>query len=118
MISRVGPIPAEIPMEDGNDRMGTSVNGLATNDRKDGFVMREEGIPEEIIEAIADGVPPVRAFRVDTEITVGELAEDTGIPPSRIDAIEDGAMPKPEELEAIGEALHVPPDVLLPSPAT
>lgn len=75
--------------------------------------MREDGIPEEVIEAIEDGVPPVRAFRVETEITVGELAEDTGILPARIDAIEDGATPKPDELKAIGEALHVPPDVLL-----
>lgn len=78
--------------------------------------MREDGIPEEVIEAIEDGVPPVRAFRVETEITVGELAEDTGIPPARIDAIEDGATPKPDELKAIGEALHVPPDVLTISP--
>lgn len=74
--------------------------------------MLQEGIPEEVIEAIEDGVPPVRAFRVETQITVGELAEDTGIPPDRIDAIEDGAPPKPEELKSIGAALHVPPAIL------
>lgn len=79
--------------------------------------MREDAIPEEVIEAIEDGVPPVRAFRVETQITVGELAEDTGIPPDRIDAIEDGAPAKPDELKSIGEALHVPPDILSTSRA-
>lgn len=74
--------------------------------------MWDDGIPEEVIEAIEDGVVPVRAFRVETEITVGELAEDTGIPPGRIDAIEDGAPAKPHELQAIGQALHVPADIL------
>lgn len=79
--------------------------------------MRDD-IPDEVIEAIEDGVAPVRAFRVETEITVGELAEDTGIPPGRIDAIEDGAPAKPDELRAIGEALHVPVDVLAIQPST
>lgn len=74
--------------------------------------MTDMAIPPAVIEAIDDGVPAVRAFRVDTEISVGELAEDSGIPPERIDAIEDGAAPAPEELLAIAEALHVPPDLL------
>ncbi|RYG40162.1 XRE family transcriptional regulator [bacterium] len=81
------------------------------------MTMREAGIPEEVIEAIEDGVAPVRAFRVETEISVGELAEDTGIPPHRIDAIEDGAPAKADELKAIGEALQVPPDVLASTPS-
>lgn len=74
--------------------------------------MRHDGIPEEVFEAIEDGVPPIRAFRVETEITVGELAEDTGIPMQRLNAIDDGAAPEDEELKAISEALHVPSDVL------
>ena len=69
-------------------------------------------ISADVIEAIEDGVPPVRAFRVETEITVGELAEDTGIPPERIDAIEEGATPADDEIEAIAVVLHVPPEVL------
>jgi transcriptional regulator with XRE-family HTH domain len=76
------------------------------------MTMRHEGISEEVFEAIEDGVPPVRAFRVETEITIGELAEDTGIPMVRLDAIEEGATPKDEELKAISEALHVAPEIL------
>lgn len=74
--------------------------------------MTDRAVSPAVVEAIDDGVPALRAFRVDTEISVGELAEDSGIAPERIDAIEDGAAPAPEEILAIAEALHVPPTLL------
>lgn len=70
-------------------------------------------IPEDVAEALEDGVPAVRAFRVDAEISVGELAEQTGIPPKRIDEIEEGSTPTVDELAEIAAVLAVPPDVLV-----
>jgi hypothetical protein len=71
-----------------------------------------ESIPARVADMIEDGMAPVRAFRVEIEITAGELSEDTGIPLPRIDAIEHGAEPRPVEVEILAGTLHVEPEVL------
>ena len=71
-------------------------------------------IPEAVIDAIVDdGKPAEKAFRQHSGVSVAGLAEATDIPSHRLEDIEDGATPTDEELGEIGEALGVPPDLLV-----
>ena len=83
------PEYAVIPIEDYR-RMVASLEDMAAIDR----ALREdkagESIPGEIVDAVMDGVTPLRAWRLYRKLTLVSLAERTGISRSYLSRIENG----------------------------
>ncbi|MGM0785807.1 MAG: helix-turn-helix domain-containing protein [Pseudomonadota bacterium] len=68
----------------------------------------EETFPSSVVQALLDGVPPVRVFREHRELRAGELAEKAGISQGYLSEIEAGKKTGSlGVLKRIAEALDV-----------
>lgn len=86
------PEYAVVPIEDYRRMVASleDIEDIAAIDR----ALREdkagESIPGEIVDAIVDGVTPLRAWRLYRKLTLVSLAERTGISRSYLSRIENG----------------------------
>ena len=86
------PEYAVVPIEDYR-RMVASLDGIADIAAIDRALREDkagESIPGEIVDAIIDGVTPLRAWRLYRKFTLVLLAERTGISRGYLSSIENG----------------------------
>ena len=72
-----------------------------------------ESIPGEIVDAIIDGVTPLRAWRIYRKVTLVSLAERAGISRNHLSRIENGKKPGTLDIyRRLAVVLNVEPDDL------
>lgn len=81
---------------------------VAANEVRDRVDAGEETFPSSVVEALIDGVPPVRVFREHRGLRAGDLAERAGISQGYLSELEAGKKTGSlGVLKRIAEALDV-----------
>lgn len=73
----------------------------------------DEDLPEEVLDAIANGVTPLGAVRQWRRLSVEDLAEQSGVSAAIIRGAEGGRQLKLEAQIALGKALGVGADLFV-----
>ena len=109
------PEYAVVPIEDYRRMVASleDISDMAAIDR----ALREdkagESVPGEIVDAIIDGVTPLRAWRLYRKFTLVSLAERTGISRSYLSQIENGKRRATLDIyRRLAVVLNVEPDDL------
>lgn len=109
------PEYAVIPIEDYR-RMVASLEDIADIAAIDRALREDkagESVPGEIVDAIIDGVTPLRAWRLYRKLTLVSLAEQTGISRSYLSQIENGKKPGTLDIyRRLAVVLNMEPDDL------
>ena len=109
------PEYAIVPIEDYR-RMVASLEDIADIAAIDQALREDkagESVPGEIVDAIIDGVTPLRAWRLYRKLTLASLAEQTGISRSYLSRIENGKKPGTLDIyRRLAVVLNVEPDDL------
>ena len=84
-------------------------------DAADGYAaLADESYPGELIDSIAAGENPVRAFRKFRGLSQAALADEAGIRQGTISQIERGHLARVDTFAAVARALHTDIELLLP----
>lgn len=110
------PEYAVVPIEDYR-RMATALEDVADSmaiERAWAEDAAGETTPGEVVHAILDGMPPLRAWRRYRKFTLDALAERTGVSKGYISQVENGRKPGSLDLfRRLAHALNVSMDELV-----